>query len=388
MHHIADDDERKGVLQGCPGEHQEECDTYDHTGDGVGHKGNALDDPLAFGRDLTPGSHKRRAVGHNGTDHSRQHRHQKGVPEHAGQHIVTEHIPHMVHCKRHLVGPFADKRHDKHHSKDDDDHEQDDAAANGTGNISCPVPEVLYDRNLVVSDIVPLQIVEKEDTYHGGYQHDHSHHGTVVEVGQASQHLVVKHGGHHLILSAHGGRDTEIRECQEKALYEGGCQGSQQRPYDGDPEGLGPPVPHDAGDHHELLVNVSHGVVYQQEGYGQCIDHIAQQQSCKSVDVKELVPQEPGDEPLLPEGVDDGKAVGDGGQQHGQHRTAVYQLFQRLRKVGVVHGVGKHKGKHRGDDSAQSRRLKAVPHRGPEAVLREHVHVVDPEIPSRALEGF
>lgn len=94
------------------------------------------------------------------------------------------------------------------------------------------------------------------------------------------------------------------------------CKRPQQGPQDGDPERSKALVPHRLGHDQCLFIDIAHGVVDEQKGHGHGIDDVAHQQPAEAVDVKELVSEEPGDEPLLPEGVDDGEAVGNGRQEH------------------------------------------------------------------------
>ena len=46
MDDVAQDHQQQGILQAAAGEEKQIGHTQHHAGDGVGHQGNALDDPL------------------------------------------------------------------------------------------------------------------------------------------------------------------------------------------------------------------------------------------------------------------------------------------------------------------------------------------------------
>lgn len=193
-----------------------------------------------------------------------------------------------------------------------------------------------------------------------GDEQDHGDDRPPVEVGDAAQHLVVEEGGDDLIAAAHRGGDAEVGEAQEEGLNEGARQSSQQGAKNGDPEGGQVPVPHGLGDNDGLFVHKTHGVVDQQEGHRNGIDHIAHQQPAEAVDVKELPSQQAGEQPLSAEGVDDGKAIGDGGQEHGQGRDGGDEPLGPPGQSGVVDRIGHQEGDDRGRHGRCGRHRKAV----------------------------
>ena len=216
-----------------------------------------------------------------------------------------------------LVGPALHQGHHEDHHEHAQDQDGQHRAGQAPGGVPAGVAAQVGVADAVITDVVPLQEAQQEDAHNGGQEHHHRDHRAPVEVGHAAQHLVVEHGGDDLVIPAHRGGNAEVGEAEEEGLDEGAGQGPQQGAEDGDPEGGQGPVPHGLGDHQGLFVHIPHGVVDQQEGHRHRVDHIPHQQAAKAVDVKELVAQQPGDEALLAKGVDDGKAVGDGGQEHG-----------------------------------------------------------------------
>ena len=209
-----------------------------------------------------------------------------------------------------------------------------------------------------------------------------------VEVGDAPQHLVVEEGGDDLIAAAHRGGDAEVGEAQEEGLDEGARQGAQQGAENGDPEGGQVSVPHDLGDNDGLFVHKAHGVVDQQEGHRDGVDHIAHQQSAEAVDVKELPPQQTGEQPLAAEGVDDGEAVGDGGQEHGQGGDGGDEPLGPLGQLGVVDRVGHQEGDYGGDYGRRGRHREAVAQGREKPVPGHHRDIElpgEPPVPQQGL---
>ena len=74
MRHVAQDHQKKRILQGSSGERQEKCDTNDHSGNRICHKRNALEYILHVLRQLAPVSYthldvyKRQRMDRSGCD--------------------------------------------------------------------------------------------------------------------------------------------------------------------------------------------------------------------------------------------------------------------------------------------------------------------------------
>lgn len=111
----------------------------------------------------------------------------------------------------------------------------------------------------------------------------------------------------------------------------------------------------------------------QQEGHRNGIDHIAHQQPAEAVDVKELPSQQAGEQPLFAEGVDDGKAIGDGGQEHGQGRDGGDEPLGPPGQSGVVDRIGHQEGDDRGRHADAAATAKLLPRavRNPSRVTTE-----------------
>ena len=233
----------------------------------------------------------------------------------------------MFQCKRCLVGPFFHKRHHEDDQEDGYQHQQDDAGDDAAE----PIPQGIFlqfnGRDLVVADVIPFQIPQKNDTDDGRHQHQHGYHSPLLEIRDTAQHFVVKHRCHHFIFTPYGSGNTVIRKAEEETLYNGCRQCTQQRTEHCLEKGGDAVVPHDPGNHHEFLVDIPHGVEDQQEGNGQCVNHIAKNQTAETVNIKQLCADELCQKPLFPEGVNDGKAVCNGRQQHGQNCQQADELF-------------------------------------------------------------
>ena len=79
MHYVAQDDKCKGILQRRAGENEKKSDTDDHTGNGVCHQGNALDDTFPLSSQLASGCGKGCAVGGDKSRKGCQHCHEQGI---------------------------------------------------------------------------------------------------------------------------------------------------------------------------------------------------------------------------------------------------------------------------------------------------------------------
>ena len=85
---------------------------------------------------------------------------------------------------------------------------------------------------------------------------------------------------------------------------------------------------------------------------GNRVDYITQQQSVKPVNLKGLKAQQPGDQALAAKGIDDGEAIGNGGQEHGQHCDTGNGALVPAGYIGAVDCVGQHERDNRGDERA------------------------------------
>ena len=260
-----------------------------------------------------------------------------------------------------LVGPVLHQRYHKDHREDGEHSHRQHGPRQPPRRVPAPVGAKIGVADAVITDVIPLQKPQQQNTDNGRQQHHHGHHGAPVEIGHAAQHLVVEHRGHHIILSAHRGRNAKVSEAEEKGLDKRPCQRPQQRPEDGDPEGGQVAIPHGLGDNQRLLVNIPHGVVDQQESHRHRIDYIAQQQAAKPIDVKDLVAQQASDQALLAKGVDDGEAVGNGGKEHGQCRHRLHRPPKASGQSGVMDEVGHHKGNPHRQQRRGRRDGEAVP---------------------------
>ena len=126
-------------------------------------------------------------------------------------------------------------------------------------------------------------------------------------------------------------------------------QRADQRAHGGDPEGFQMAIAHQMADDDELLVHELEAVVDQQEAGGQRVDHVADEQTVEAVDVKELMAEQLGDQSLFAEGIDDGKAVGDGGQQHRHLGEQGDGFLESRRQVRAVCRVGEQERQQYGD---------------------------------------
>ena len=137
-----------------------------------------------------------------------------------------------------------------------------------------------------------------------------------------------------------------------------------------------------------LFVHKAHGVVDQQEGHRDGVDHIAHQQPAEAVDVKELPPKQTGEQPLAAEGVDDGEAVGDGGQEHGQGGDGGDEPLGPLGQLGVVDRVGHQEGDYGGDYGRRGRHREAVAQGREKPVPGHHRDIElpgEPPVPQQGL---
>ena len=124
-----------------------------------------------------------------------------------------------------------------------------------------------------------------------------------------------------------------------------------------------------------FFVDEAHRVVDEQEGDRHGVDHIAEQQPLEAVDIEQLEAEQTGDQALLAERVDDGKAVGDGRQEHGQGRNALQRAPEARRQAGIVDRIGERKRDHGCEAGRSAGYGKAVEQRLPEALLRQHLAV-------------
>ena len=90
----------------------------------------------------------------------------------------------------------------------------------------------------------------------------------------------------------------------------------------------------------------------QHEGYRQRIDDIAQQKSVKSIDVKQLSPEQLCQKSFISKGIDNGKSIGNGRKKHGQHRRLLHQLLISPAHIGVVNRIGQNKSQYRSNKGA------------------------------------
>ena len=112
--------------------------------------------------------------------------------------------------KVHLIRPVL------HHRNREDDEEygehcqQDQAAQTTENRVAHYIFPNLNIGNLIVADIVFLQIMKQCDGHDGWDEHQHRHGGTGVKVRNASEHLIIKHRRHHIVLSTHRRRNTVV----------------------------------------------------------------------------------------------------------------------------------------------------------------------------------
>ena len=274
MHHIADDQEEKCILHRGPGKGEQERDADYHARYGVGHQGNAFHDVLKPLVQAASGSCKGCPVHNQGAGQGGQGRNQDGVFVYGHKGGVPEHIPNMAECEIHLIGPFLYHGYHEYDGKHTEDTGQDGTGRRAAGHVPEPAPADFSIGNPAVPDIIALQVMEQGNAHNGRHQHGHGHHGPAVEIRHAPQHFIVKHRSHHVIPPSHGCRDAVIRKAEEKALYKRSGQGSKKGPDYGPKEGGKRAVPHDPGYNHELFVNKTHGIKYQQEGNRQGVNHI------------------------------------------------------------------------------------------------------------------
>ena len=161
MHHVAQDHQKKRILQGSSGERQEKCDTNDHSGNRICHKRNALEYILHVLRQLAPRRDKRSAVCGQRAGTCGQKCDEKRVFKDFCKNPVLKYFPHMFRCKCKLIGPFLHKRHKENDGEDQKHHNEEYAAENPAEDVPYPVFLIFDSGDLVVPHIVPLQIMQE-----------------------------------------------------------------------------------------------------------------------------------------------------------------------------------------------------------------------------------
>ena len=376
MDNITYDENGERVLQGCPRKCKQIGKTDHHSGNCICHKGNTFNRTFDLTADRASGCHKSRPIGEQRPCKSRDHCHHKRVGVYAEQGIVLKHCTDMLHCKGYPVGPFIHKRNHKHHCKDREDAEQDHSAEYRKHSIPLSSFFQFNRRNFVVSHIIFLQDMKHCNTYDRGNYHNQSHNRSIPEVRDTSQHLRIEHAGDHLKLSAHRCRDAKIRKAKEKGLYERRRQSSQKGRQDRHAESLQRGIPHQAGNDHEPLVDIAHRIVEEHKRNRQGIDHITQKEAIKSVYIKQLCPKELRQKPLVSKGINNGKSICNGWQQHRQHSCLFDEVFIPPPQIGIMDRVSQYKCQQCGNQRAAHRYQKAVAQRLQESFAAQHLCVV------------
>ena len=348
VYDVAQDHQQQGVLQAGAGKEEQIGHTQHHPGNGVGHQGNALDGPLISPAQGAAGGDERRAVGDQGTQGSGEQRHEQGMAVSPQQAAVGKDGPEVLQGKAGLIGPLLHQRHHHDHGKNGQDPNRDGGVGRAPPHVPQGVLPQLRVRDPAIPDIEPLQQLEDADAADGRDEHHHGDHRAPVEIRDAAQHLIVEQRGDDFISAAYRGRDAEVGKAQKKGLNKGSGKGPQKRTQHCDPEGGQDPVAHHLGDREGLFVHKPHGVVDQKEGHGNGVDHISHHQAEKSIDIKQLPSQQPRQQALLAEGVDDGKAVSNGGQKHGQGGHRGDESLAPPGQTCVMHPVGQQKRQHGG----------------------------------------
>ena len=274
-----------------------------------------------------------------------------------------------------LIGPLLHHRHDKNHCEDGEDRDRQHRPNRAPPGIAHRIAPQVGGGDAVVADVEPLEELQQRNAQDAGQQHHHRNDRALVEIGHRAEHLVIEHGRNDFIPPADRGGDAEIGKAEEEGLQERARQRAEQRPQHGDAEGGKRAVAHQLGDRDGLFVDEAHRVVDEQEGNRHGIDHIAEQQPLKAVDVEQLEAEQPGDQALLAERIDDGKAVGDRRQEHGQGRNALQRALEARRQAGIVDRIGERKRDHGCKAGRSAGYGKAVEERLPEAVLRQDLAV-------------
>ena len=189
-------------------------------------------------------------------------------------------------------------------------------------------------------------------------------------------------------MSADGCRNTEIGKGEEKTLDKGGGKRSGQRTQDRDKKGFAFLVSHQSRYDHKFLVDIPHRVVDQEKCNRQCIDHIADQQSRKSVDRKQLMPEDAGEQSLLSKCVDQSKTVCDRRQQHRENGSGADDLQKSVREVRVMDRVRKQKCEDCRDQRAASGSEKTVSDGAPKSAAGKYFNIMCPESAAGTLERF
>ena len=372
---VAHDHQREGVLQAGAGKAEQERQTEHHAGDGIGDERDALDHLLAPAVHGRARGDERRAVGDQRAEQGGQDGDEQRIFIDREQLAVLQDRGDVLGRERRAVGPFLHQRHHEDDRKDGQDGDRQHRARRAPAHVPRRAAAQVSGRDAVVADVEAVEELQQRNAQDAGQQHDHGHDRALVEIRHRAEHLVVQHGCDDLIPAADRGRDAEIGKAQEEGLQKRAGQRAEQRPQHRDAEGGQRAVAHQLGDRDGLFVDKAHRVVDEQEGDRHGVDHIAEQQAGKAVDVEQLESEQPGDQSLLAKRVDDGKAVGDGGQEHGQRGDALQPALEARRQTGVVDRIGERKGDHGRKAGSRARYGEAVEERLPEAVLRHHLAV-------------
>ena len=113
----------------------------------------------------------------------------------------------------------------------------------------------------------------------------------------------------------------------------------------------------------------------QYEGNRQGIDHIAEQQSVESVNLKQLVPEQPRQQSLFSKRVNDCKSIGQCREQHRKGCHPADQFFYDLWYVCIMDGIGQEKCHDRCDESACPGNLKTISQRPQKTSLCQHFFI-------------
>ena len=118
---VAQDHQQQGILQAAAGEEKQIGHTQHHAGDGVGHQGNALDDPLVPRGQGAPGGDEGGAVGRQSAQEGSEQGHHQRVPVDGNQLAVGEYGGEVLQGEAGLIGPLLHQWDHKDHREDRQD---------------------------------------------------------------------------------------------------------------------------------------------------------------------------------------------------------------------------------------------------------------------------
>ena len=375
MDDVAHDHQRKGILQAGAGKAEQECKAEHHAGDRVGYQCDRFNHLLAPAVHGGTRGDERCAVGDQRTEQRGQQGDEQRVFIYGEQFAVLQNCSYMLGGESGLIRPLLHHRHDKDHCEDGKDGDRQHRPNHAPPGIAGWIAPQVGGGDAVVADIEPLEELQQRNAQDAGQQHHHRNDRALVEIGHRAEHLVIEHGRNDFIPPADRGGDAEIGKAEEEGLQERARQRAEQRPQHGDAEGGKRAVAHQLGDRDGLFVDEAHRVVDEQEGNRHGVDHITEQQPLKAVDIEQLEAEQTGDQALLAERIDDGKAVGNRRQEHGQGRHALQRALEARRQAGIVDRIGERKRDHGCKAGRSAGYGKAVEKRLPEAFLYQYLAV-------------